>query len=134
MFDNQGATPNTTSPGADRYRIQLTLANKTTVSASDNFVFYCEVVRGEIIEQVTGSNQYNKINDVLALRTKEESGNYIVNPFRVSYEEDSAGGSTSNLIANVSKGTAYINGYRFNTANPTKLVAVSYTHLTLPTT
>ena len=122
LFDNQGATPNTTSPGADRYRIQLTLANKTTVSASDNFVFYCEVVRGEIIEQVTGSNQYNKINDVLALRTKEESGNYIVNPFRVSYEEDSAGGSTSNLIANVSKGTAYINGYRFNTANPTKLV------------
>ena len=46
LFDNQGATPNTTSPGADRYRIQLTLANKTTVSASDNFVFYCEVVRG----------------------------------------------------------------------------------------
>ena len=58
LFDNQGATPNTTSPGADRYRIQLTLANKTTVSASDNFVFYCDVVRGEIIEQVTGCLLY----------------------------------------------------------------------------
>jgi len=122
LFDNQGATPNTTSPGADRYRIQLTLAKKSDVSATDNFVFYCDVVDGEIIEQVTGADNYNKINEVLALRTKEESGNYIVNPFRVNFEEDSAGGSTSNLIASVSKGTAYINGYRFNTEKPTKLV------------
>ena len=122
LFDNQGATPNTTSPGADRYRIQLTLAKKSDVSATDNFVFYCDVVNGEIIEQVTGADNYNKINEVLALRTKEESGNYIVNPFRVNFEEDSAGGSASNLIASVSKGTAYINGYRFNTEKPTKLV------------
>ena len=122
LFDNQGATPNTTSPGADRYRIQLTLTKKSDVSATDNFVFYCDVVDGEIIEQVTGADNYNKINEVLALRTKEESGNYIVNPFRVNFEEDSAGGSTSNLIASVSKGTAYINGYRFNTEKPTKLV------------
>ena len=122
LFDNQGATPNTTSPGADRYRIQLTLAKKSDVSATDNFVFYCDVVNGEIIEQVTGADNYNKINEVLALRTKEESGNYIVNPFRVNFEEDSAGGSTTNLIASVSKGTAYINGYRFNTEKPTKLV------------
>ena len=122
LFDNQGATPNTTSPGADRYRIQLTLAKKSDVSATDNFVFYCDVVDGEIIEQVTGADNYNKINEVLALRTKEESGNYIVNPFRVNFEEDSAGGSTTNLIASVSKGTAYINGYRFNKEKPTKLV------------
>ena len=69
LFDNQGATPNTTSPGADRYRIQLTLAKKSDVSATDNFVFYCDVVNGEIIEQVTGADNYNKINEVLALRT-----------------------------------------------------------------
>ena len=98
LFDNQGATPNTTSPGADRYRIQLTLAKKSDVSATDNFVFYCDVVNGEIIEQVTGADNYNKINEVLALRTKEESGNYIVNPFRVNFEEDSAGGSTTCLL------------------------------------
>ena len=40
---------------------------------------------GEIIEQVTGTDNYNKINEVLALRTKEESGTYIVNPFRVNF-------------------------------------------------
>jgi len=121
LFDNQGATPNTASPGADRYRIRLTLANKADISASDNFVYFCDIVDGEIEEVVTGTEDYNKINDVLAIRTKEESGNYIVRPFRVTFEEDSASGSTSNLIANISAGTAYLNGYRVNKERPTKL-------------
>ena len=99
--------------GADRYRINLTLTKQSDVTGTQNFVFYCDVVAGEIIEQVTGTDDYNKISDVLALRTREESGNYIVNPFRLSLEADSAGAST-NLIANVSSGTAYINGYRCN--------------------
>ena len=121
LFDNQGATPNTASPGADRYRIRLTLANKTNISASDNFVYFCDIVDGEIEEVVTGTEDYNKINDVLAIRTKEESGNYIVRPFRVTFEDDSASGSTSNLIANISAGTAYLNGYRVNKERPSKL-------------
>ena len=121
LFDNQGATPNTASPGADRYRIRLTLVNKTSVTASDNFVYFCDIVDGEIEEVVTGTEDYNKINDVLAIRTKEESGNYIVRPFRVTFEDDSASGSTSNLIANISAGTAYLNGYRVNKERPSKL-------------
>ena len=121
LYDNQGAVPNTTAPGADRYRINLTLTRQSDVTGTQNFVFYCDVVAGEIVEQVTGTDDYNKISDVLALRTREESGNYIVNPFRLSLEADSAGAST-NLIANVSSGTAYINGYRCNKEKPTKLV------------
>ena len=121
LFDNQGATPNTASPGADRYRIRLTLVNKTSVTASDNFVYFCDIVDGEIEEVVTGTEDYNKINDVLALRTKEESGNYVVRPFRVTFEDDSANGSTSNLIANISAGTVYLNGYRVNKERPSKL-------------
>jgi hypothetical protein len=31
LYDNQGSTPNITSPGADRYRIQLTLIDKVNV-------------------------------------------------------------------------------------------------------
>ena len=121
LFDNQGATPNTASPGADRYRIRLTLVNKTSVTASDNFVYFCDIIDGEIEEVVTGTEDYNKINEVLALRTKEESGNYVVRPFRVTFEDDSANGSTSNLIANISAGTVYLNGYRVNKERPSKL-------------
>ena len=121
LFDNQGATPNTASPGADRYRIRLTLVNKTSVTASDNFVYFCDIVDGEIEEVVTGTEDYNRINEVLALRTKEESGDYVVRPFRVTFEDDSANGSTSNLIANISAGTVYLNGYRVNKERPSKL-------------
>ena len=33
LYDNQGATPNLSSPGADRYRIKLTLINKADLAA-----------------------------------------------------------------------------------------------------
>ena len=121
MYDNQGAVPNTTAPGADRYRINLTLTRKSAVTGTQNFVFYCSIVAGEIVEQVTGIDSYNQIDEVLALRTREESGNYLVNPFRLSLQADSAGAS-SNLVANVSSGTAYINGYRCEKNTPSQLV------------
>ena len=119
MYDNQGAEPNTTAPGADRNRINLTLTRSSDVTGTQNFVFYCSIVAGEILEQVTGTDNYSTIGDALALRTREESGNYLVNPFRLSLQADSAGAS-SNLIANVSSGTAYINGYRCEKNNPSQ--------------
>ena len=56
LYDNQGAAPNTTAPGADRYRITLTLTRQSDVTATQNFVFYCDIVAGEIVEQVTGTD------------------------------------------------------------------------------
>ena len=38
LFDNSGATLNTASPGADRYRISLTLIDETNITAGDYFV------------------------------------------------------------------------------------------------
>lgn len=118
LYDNQGAVPNTTAPGADRYRIRLTLIDQANVDSDQKFVFYANVRNSEIIQVVTGSDDYNKINDLLALRTKEESGNYIVRQFKLKFDEDSSAGF---LIADVSPGTAYINGYRANTAAPTRI-------------
>ena len=116
LFDNQGATPNLSSPGADRYRIQLTLTTQDKVDSDENFVFYCNVVEGDIVDQVTGTESYNKINEVLAERTREESGNYIVNPFSVDFAD-----SATDFIATVSDGVAYINGYRGATETPTQI-------------
>ena len=116
LFDNQGATPNLSSPGADRYRIQLTLTTQDLIDSDENFIFYCEVVEGNIVDQVKGTDDYNKINELLAERTKEESGNYIANQFTVDLSD-----SGTNLIATVSNGVAYVNGYRAETEVPTKL-------------
>ena len=116
LFDNQGATPNLSSPGADRYRIQLTLTTQDQINSDENFVFYCDVVDGDIVDQVSGTDDYNKISEVLAERTSEESGNYIVNPFTADFSD-----SGTNLIASISDGVAYVNGYRSATEKPTKL-------------
>jgi len=117
LYDNQGATPNLASPGADRYRIRLTLTTKDQINSDENFVYYCDVVNGDIVDQVTGADNYNKITDTLAKRTQEESGNYIVNPFTVDFSD-----SGTNITANVSDGVAYVNGYRGATEKPTPLV------------
>lgn len=116
LFDNQGATPNLSSPGADRYRIQLTLTTQDQINSDENFVYYCDVVDGDIVDQVSGTEDYNKIAEVLAERTREESGNYIVDQFTVDFED-----SGTNLIATVSDGIAYINGFRGASEIPTKL-------------
>ena len=112
LYDNQGANPNFSSPGADRYRIRLTLTTQDLVDSDQNFVYYCDVREGRIVDQVTGTEDYNKINDLLAQRTKEESGNYIVSPFRITFQDDSANGDDTVLFGKISSGIAYVNGYR----------------------
>ena len=51
----------------------------------------------------------------MALRTKEESGNYIVKDFTANFEiNDSA--TSPNLTLKVSDGTAYVDGYRIESS------------------
>ena len=119
LYDNQGAAPNTTSPGADRYRIRMILADQATVDSDQTFVFYANIVNSSIVQAVSGSDDYNKINDLLALRTREESGDYVVRPFTLKFDEDSD--NADYLLADIGPGTAYVNGYRANTNVPTSL-------------
>ena len=119
LYDNAGGLANTTSPGADRYRIKLTLTTEDKVTSDDIFVFIARVENSKIVEEIQESDAYNKINELLALRTNEESGDYIVNPFTVHFEEDDASETTLDLV--VSAGTAYVNGYRVDNASPIKL-------------
>jgi len=108
LFDNQGATPNEASPGADRWRIKLTLTTRDQLAASDNFVFLSQVINGKTGIEVTKDNSYNIILDTLARRTKEESGNYIVQPYTAKFDAL----DDSNLSLDVTGGIAYVEGYR----------------------
>lgn len=118
LYDNQGDVPNTSAPGADRYQIRLTLIDQADVDSDQMFVYVADIVNSEIRDQSTGTSGYNEINNLLALRTREESGNYVVRPFRLKFDEDS---DADYLIADVSEGTAYINGYRGSVNKHTKI-------------
>ena len=108
LFDNTGAVPNITAPGADRFRIKLVLTTEDLIQSDETFVHIGKIVNSQIVTTATGFNQYNKINDLLAQRTKEESGDYIVNPFELSFDSE----SPTELKATIGDGVAYVNGYR----------------------
>ena len=112
LYDNSGALPNTSSPGADRYRIRLTLDIRSNVDSDENFIYIAKIRNGIIVSDVKAEseNNYNILRDTLALRTNEESGDYIVRPYILSFDDNDS--DATQLDMKVSPGTAYVDGYR----------------------
>lgn len=117
LYDNAGGLVNTASPGADRYRITLEFVKQDDVTTDDTFVFLGRIENSKIVDEIDTNDAYNKINDLLALRTKEESGDYIVSPFTLEFDSADA----NNLSVTVSPGLAYVNGYRVENPSPIRL-------------
>lgn len=121
LYDNSNdLIPNLTAPGADRYRIRLIAATRDEIDSDQNFVYVARIQDGELVDAVRGNEDYNKINDLLALRTKEESGNYNVKPFIIKFEENDSDDTKLNLT--ISDGISYINGYRASKPYPTQII------------
>lgn len=119
LYDNANGIVNTTSPGADRYRISLTLIDEADITSTDTFVFLARIENSQIVEASTSNNQYNLINDMIAQRTYEESGNYVVNPPMLTVDSDET--DPNSLLLTIGEGTAYVNGYRVEQPKPVKL-------------
>lgn len=115
LYDNQGAVPNLASPGADRYRIRLILTTKDAVANPLDFLPFAQVKSGFIVKIKTGNNNYNEIEDRMAVRQYDTNGDFIVNPFGLSYQ---AGNDESALtmnvlgLSNTGSATAFVDGYR----------------------
>ena len=89
LLDPAVGTFNYFAPGADRYKIGLTLDTRPfTPEDSDdpNFVELARIEEGELISNKQNS-QYNIIQDTLARRTYDESGDYIVVPYTLKLRE-----------------------------------------------
>ena len=120
LYDNAGGVTNTASPGADRYRIRLILTTQDQVDSDETFVFLANVENAKIVEEIQEVDAYNKIEEVLTQRTKEESGDYVVNPFIMHVDDRTAGDSSLEVV--VSPGLAYVNGHRVEKTTATKLI------------
>ena len=116
LFDNQGATPNRSAPGADRYRIRLQLTTQDLVDSDENFLFFCKVVDGIVVETVTGNKSYNLLEDRLARRTREITGDFIAKPFKIKYVPHAT--DDTKLKLTISPGVAYVQGYRVELSTP----------------
>lgn len=118
LFDNQGATPNRSSPGADRYRIRLTLSKLEDLDSSDNWVPYADIVDSKEVSKVSSSEGYNEITEHVATRVREIHGNFIKKYFKARFEPNNA----TELKLIVDPGLAYIDGYRVAKNKSTPIV------------
>ena len=117
LYDNQNVEPNRTAPGADRYRIRLTLATDQTADSDDNFIPTNRFIDG-ILQEEIDRNTYNILGDEMAKRTFEESGNYVVEKFNANFGPND---DATKLTINVSPGISYVNGYRYAETDKTKI-------------
>ena len=86
LLDNALGYPNYTSPGADRYKIQLNLEKIPYGTATqDNWVMLARIQFG-ILEEIKDKAEYADLMDTLARRTYDESGSYTVTPFLVKFK------------------------------------------------
>ena len=130
LYDNAIGSTNFSAPGADRFKINLTLVKKLiTDPNSADFIELLRTSSGTIQKKVERSD-LGFINEVLAKRTQEESGNYYVKKFSIDARENLDDGfnngvyastattgdgnspSEENLAIQLSSGVAYVNGYR----------------------
>lgn len=138
LNDNAQGTSNINAPGAHRFKIALTLAKKTLTATDDeNFVEILRVNNGET-ERIVKRTDYNILEETLARRTSDESGDYVIQPFDVDVREHKNDGSNrgiysadssslyngltataseARLAIGLSPGKAYVKGYEVDTTS-----------------
>jgi len=117
LLDPAQDASNYQAPGADRFKIDLTLATRSLTSTDT--VQFIELARVENGQSTRNSTFpiYSVLEDTLARRTYDESGNYTVKSFNLSLQTNSS--NTANMDIILSPGKAYVFGYEYETIAPT---------------
>lgn len=83
LLDNSQGTSNFAAPGADRLKIDLTLSQLDINATIPNFVRLATIVEGNLQGSPNQTIKWDWLYQILARRTYNESGNYIVKDFSV---------------------------------------------------
>jgi len=137
LLDNATGSSNYAAKGA--HRLQFSLALKKLdygATADSNFIELTSYKNG-VIQTINRSTEYNILEETIARRTYDESGDYTVRPFNITMKEsttlnenvgvyisgdttDDGNISTNALLAcQVSTGKAYVRGYEIEKISPT---------------
>lgn len=141
LLDNATGTSNFAAKGAHRLKITLTLSSKPLDSVEDKDFITIIKVRDGVVESHARTTEYSILEQTLARRTFDESGDYTVRPFTFEVKESvdvsvgeidykgvyAAGKRTRDrntasddlLALQVSPGKAYIKGHELDKIAPT---------------
>ena len=117
LTDNALGTPNESAPGAHRYSITTELIKRTVNETVGDFILLTRLESGKIVKHARETD-YAVIEDTLARRTFDESGNYTVNPFPASVKAN-IGGDDTKLTLGIEPSKAYVRGYEIETLSTT---------------
>jgi hypothetical protein len=130
LYDNAKGFSNFSAPGADRFKIELSLVKKEIDDFNDSDFVEIVRIRQGAIEKIETKTNYNVIRDYIAQRTYDESGDYSIDQFQISVhnslndrlgndgmflpEETTNQGNTPSddlMCVKISPGKAYVRGY-----------------------
>ena len=137
LNDNAAGTSNYAAPGSHRFRITTKLIKKLlTDDADKNFIELLRINASKV-EKLLDRSAYDELEKSLAIRTYEESGDYVVKDFAINLRENlddgfnngvydigatTAQGDTASetkYAVEFGAGAAYVKGYRVKTLSPT---------------
>jgi hypothetical protein len=100
LYDNALGFNNYAAPGAHRLQIGLELSSEDDLTqlTDETFIEIMKIVNGNI-QRTSTVTEYSEIEKMLARRTYDESGDYIINPFDVTtrdYRDNYRGEWTEN--------------------------------------
>jgi hypothetical protein len=117
LLDNATGQPNEFAPGADRLKLtpRLIVLDTEEAQANDEFLSLADFSEGRAYKE-NRRTQFNSIQDEMAIRTKESSGDYVLNEFLVTTRSPAnTANEGKNFSVVVDPGKGYIDGYRIET-------------------
>lgn len=136
LYDNAYGTPNEAAVGADRYKISGLLVDKKQLNdiQLENFIELIRLDKGVVAVKPKEENPVIPLlQQILARRTYDESGDYVVDTFDLDMREHllknnnngvytaAEGGKEELLVGQLDPGIAYIRGYEVRLSEITKL-------------
>jgi hypothetical protein len=140
LLDNATGANNYAAKGAHRLKISLALSKLDRGSTADGSFIELIDVKNGVIQSMVRATEYSVLEETLARRTFDESGDYTVRPFQFNSREcvdtsvgnedftgafiagastdDGNTASTDLLTLQVSPGKAYIKGYEIERVAP----------------
>ena len=132
LYDNARGFTNASAPGAHRLKIALQLIKYEYSAQTDkNFIQLVQIKNG-VVEKKVKPADYSLLEETLARRTFDESGDYVVKDFSIDvreyYQKDGNNGiykkdvnnlvnglseleASRKMIASISPGKAYVKGF-----------------------
>lgn len=87
LYDNARGFSNYSAPGAHRLKIDLNLVSyDLDIDTDDNFIELIQLKLG-VIQRKISKKSYNDLEETLARRTYDESGDYVVDNFPIEIRE-----------------------------------------------